>query len=72
MPVNEEKDREAYDLASLIRSAADIAEQAVRNENETSKKALQAAAKTLLQQALDRMDESVGAAVADMEEEDDE
>lgn len=68
MPVNEEKDREAYDLASLIRSAADIAEQAVRNENATSKKALQAAAKTLLQQALDRMDESVGTTIADEEE----
>lgn len=70
MPVNEEKDREAYDLASLIRSAADIAEQAVRNESATSKKALQAAAKTLLQQALDRMDESVGTTIADEEEED--
>ena len=70
MPVNEEKDREAYDLASLIRSAADIAEQAVRNENAASKKALQAAAKTLLQQALDRMDESVGMTIADEEEED--
>lgn len=70
MPVNEEKDREAYDLASLIRSAADIAEQAVRNENAASKKALQAAAKTLLQQALDRMDESVGTTIADEEEED--
>ena len=70
MPVNEEKDREAYDLASLIRSAADIAEQSVRNENATSKKALQAAAKTLLQQALDRMDESVGTTIADEEEED--
>lgn len=68
MPVNEEKDREAYDLASLIRSAADIAEQAVRNESATSKKALQAAAKTLLQQALDRMDESVGTTIADEEE----
>lgn len=70
MPVNEEKDREAYDLASLIRSAADIAEQAVRNENTNSKTALQAAAKTLLQQALDRMDESVGTTIADEEEED--
>lgn len=70
MPVNEEKDREAYDLASLIRSAADIAEQAVRNENTNSKTALQAAAKTLLQQALDRMDKSVGTTIADEEEED--
>lgn len=70
MPVNteEEKNREAFEVGDLIHSAANIVEQAIRMEDPDSKKALQAAAKTLLQKAIDRLDESVGTAVADDEE----
>ncbi len=72
MPVNseDEKNKEAYEVGDLIHSAANIVEQAIRMEDPDSKKALQAAAKTLLQKAIDRLDESVGAAVADDEDED--
>ena len=66
--VNEERNREAYELIYMIRSAADIVEQAIRIEDPASKKALQAAAKTLLQNAVDRMDESVATSAADDEE----
>lgn len=70
MPVNteEEKNKEAFEVGDLIHSAANIVEQAIRMEDPDSKKALQAAAKTLLQKAIDRLDESVGTAVADDEE----
>lgn len=72
MPVNseDEKNKEAYEVGDLIHSAANIVEQAIRMEDPDSKKALQAAAKTLLQKAINRLDESVGAAVADDEDED--
>ena len=74
MPENEmeTKGREAMDLGELIHSAAGVVEQAIRMDDPKSKRALQDAAQTLLQTAIDRMDESVGAAVANMEEEDDE
>lgn len=68
MPVDEERSKEAYEVGDLIHSAANIVEQAIRMEDPDSKKALQAAAKTLLQKAIDRLDESVGTAVADDEE----
>ena len=71
MPVNEEeKNKEAYEVGDLIHSAANIVEQAIRMEDSDSKKALRDAAKTLLQKAIDRLDESVGTAVADDEDED--
>lgn len=72
MPENEMeiKGREAVDLGELIHSAAGVVEQAIRMDDPKSKRALQEAAKTLLQNAIDRMDESVGAAVADEEEDD--
>lgn len=69
MPVNEEKNMEAMQVGDLIHSAAGIVEQAIRMEDPDSKKALQAAAKTLLQKAIDRLDESVGTSDADEDEE---
>lgn len=68
MPVSEEKEKEAYEVSAMIRSASDIVEQAIRMDDPSSKKALQTAAKTLLQKAIDRLDESVGTAIADDEE----
>lgn len=72
MPENEmeRKDREAWEVSDMIRSAGGIVETALRAEDEASRKALRDAAKTILQQAIARLDESVGASDAD--EEDDE
>lgn len=69
MPVNEEKDREAWEVSDMIRSAGSIVETALRAEDDASRKALRDAAKTILQQAIARMDESVGASDADEEDE---
>lgn len=68
MPVEDEKNKEAYEVGDLIHGAASIVEQAIRMEDADSKKALQAAAKTLLQKAIDRMDESVATTIADEED----
>lgn len=70
MPVNEEKDREAWEVSDMIRSAGGIVETALRAEDDASRKALRDAAKTILEQAIARLDESVGA--DDAEEEEDE
>lgn len=72
MPTNdtEQKDREAWEVSDMIRSAGGIVETALRAEDEASRKALRDAAKTILQQAIARMDESVGASDADEEDED--
>lgn len=71
MPVSdtEQKDREAWEVSDMIRSAGGIVETALRAEDEASRKALRDAAKTILQQAIARMDESVGASDADEEDE---
>ena len=71
MPVNdvEQKDREAWEVSDMIRSAGGIVETALRAEDEASRKALRDAAKTILQQAIARMDESVGASDADEDDE---
>lgn len=64
----EQKDREAWEVSDMIRSAGGIVETALRAEDEASRKALRDAAKTILQQAIARMDESVGASDADEED----
>lgn len=65
MPENETKDREAWEVGDMIRVAGGIVENALRAEDEASRKALRDAAKTILQQAVARLDESVGATDAD-------
>ena len=65
MPENDQKDREAWEVSVMIRSAGNIVETALRAEDEASRKALRDAAKTILQQATARLDESVGATDAD-------
>ena len=71
MPENEmeRKDREAWEVSDMIRSAGGIVETALRAEDEASRKALRDAAKTILWQAIARLDESVGASDADEEDE---
>lgn len=71
MPVDEAaKDQEAWEVSDMIRCAGSVVENALRAQDEASRKALRDAAKTILQQAIARLDESVGASDAD--EEDDE
>lgn len=71
MPENEmeRKDREAWEVGDMIRAAGGIVENALRAEDEPSREALRDAAKTILQQAIARLDESVGASDADEEDE---
>jgi hypothetical protein len=69
MPVNEQKDQEAWEVSDMIRSAGNIVETALRAEDEASRKALRDAAKTILIKANDRLDESVGASDADEDDE---
>jgi hypothetical protein len=69
MPVNEQKDQEAWEVSDMIRSAGNIVETALRAEDEASRKALRDAAKTILIKAIDRLDESVGASDADEDDE---
>ena len=69
MPVNEQKDQEAWVVSDMIRSAGNIVETALRAEDEASRKALRDAAKTILIKAIDRLDESVGASDADEDDE---
>ena len=69
MPENEQKDREAWEVGDMIRVASGVIENALRAEDEASRKALRDAAKTILQQAIARLDESVGASDADEEDE---
>ena len=61
MPVEDKKDREAWEVSDMIRSAGSIVETALRAEDEASRKALRDTAKTILAQAIARLDESVGA-----------
>ena len=64
----EQKDREAWEVSDMLRSAGSIVETALRAEDEASRKALRDAAKTILGQAIARLDESVGASDADEED----
>ena len=63
------KVKEADEIAEQIHSAGHIMEQAIRMDDVASKKALQAAAKTLIDSAMARFDESIGTSAADDEDE---
>ena len=58
-----EKEKEAYNIADQIHEAARIMEQAIINEEPEAKKALRSAARVLIDSALKRFDESIGASV---------
>ena len=60
MPENEVRDREAWEVSDMVRTAGNIVETALRAEDEASRNALRNAAKTILSQAIARLDESVG------------
>ena len=62
------KEKEAMSIADQIHNAARIMENAITIENVDSKKALSTAAKTLIDDAMARFDESIGSSIADDEE----
>lgn len=68
MPVSEERNQEAWEVSDMIRSAGNVVENALRAQDEASRKALRDAAKVILQQAITRLDESVGTSDADEED----
>lgn len=63
------KVKEADSIGEQIHSAGRIMEQAITIDDPASKKALQNAAKVLIDNAMARFDESIGASVADDDEE---
>lgn len=63
------KEKEAMSIAEQIHDAARLVENAIRNEDVSSKKALRSAAKVLIDNAMARFDESIGASIADDEDE---
>ena len=62
------RDKEAMNIADQIHNAARIMEDAMRIESAEGKKALSVAAKTLIDDAMARFDESIGASIADDDE----
>ena len=62
------KIKEAESIEDQIHSAARIMGQAITIDDKDSKKALQNAAKVLIDTAMRRFDESIGASVADDDE----
>lgn len=63
------KVKEAESIAEQIHDAGRMMEKALVTEEEAIKKALQASAKVLIDNAVARFDESIGASVADDEDE---
>ena len=63
------KVKEADSIEEQMHDAARLMGQAIRNDDPESKKALQGAAKVLIDIAVKRFDESIGTSVADDEDE---
>lgn len=63
------KVKEADSIEEQMHDAARLMGQAIRNEDVASKKALQNAAKVLIDTAMARFDESIGTSIADDEDE---
>ena len=63
------KVKEADEIGEQIHSAGRIMEQAITIDDVASKRALQNAAKVLIDTAMKRFDESIGTSVADDEDE---
>ena len=63
------KVKEAESIEDQMHDAARLMGQAIRNEDAASKKALQSAAKVLIDTAMKRFDESIGTSIADDDEE---
>lgn len=63
------KIKEAESIEDQVHDAARLMGQAVRNDDAASKKALQSAAKVLIDTAMKRVDESIGTSLADDDDE---
>lgn len=63
------QEKEAYSIAEQIHAAGRIMEQAILNADVESKKALRNAAKVLIDTAIKRFDESIGASVMEDDDE---
>ena len=71
-PKLEEKRRVVEEVTETIHSAGRIAETAIMSEDAKVKEALKASVRVLLETALAKLDESVGASVADQADDEDE
>ena len=69
MPVEDERLRTADEVCDMIHSAANVVRTALTSTDKKAEEALKKAAKTLLTTAIKRLDESVGTAIADEEDE---
>lgn len=70
-PVLEEKHKIVEEITETIHSAGRIAETAIMSDDVKVKEALKASVRVLLETALTKLDESVGASVADDKSNDD-
>ena len=64
------REKTANEIRHMIHSAAEVAEMAIRSDDPAVQESMRASARVLLETAVKKLDESVGTAVAD--EEDDE
>ena len=71
-PAIDEKEKVAREITETIYSAARIAETAIMSDDDKVKDALKASVRVLLETALTKLDESVGASVADAAADDEE
>ena len=69
-PALEEKRKTVEEITETIHSAARIAETAIMSDDDKVKEALKASVRVLLETALTKLDESVGASVADDQDDD--
>lgn len=69
-PQVDDREKMAREVCGLIRSAADVAEMAIRSEDPAAAAALMNSGKVLLQTAQTKLDESVGTKVADETDDD--
>ena len=71
-PAIDEKEKVVREITETIHSAARIAETAIMSDDDKVKEALKASVRVLLETAMAKLDESVGASVADAAAADDE
>jgi hypothetical protein len=71
-PKIDERERISREVTETIHSASRIAETAIMSDDPKVKEALKASVRVLLETAMTKLDESVGASVADAADDDDE
>lgn len=69
-PAIVEKERVSHEVTETIHSASRIAETAIMSDDPKVKEALKASVRVLLDTALTKLDESVGASVTDDQDDD--